>query len=62
MVKCIECYYWDWDWFDDGEEFQSCLYWFYTQEEIYPSLESGFPDDEYEDWDCKYFRSEKNEI
>ena len=27
MVKCCDCDYWSWDWLDDGEEFQCCLYW-----------------------------------
>lgn len=59
MVKCRNCEYWDWDWFDDGEEFQRCLYWFHTQTDIYPTLQKDCPYDEDVDWDCKYFKEDK---
>lgn len=59
MVKCKNCYYWDWDWCDDGEEFQCCLYWFYTQTDTYPTIQENYPYDEDADWDCKYFKENK---
>lgn len=43
MVKCSDCKYYSWDWFDDGEEFRSCLYWFFTKTNIYPALENNNP-------------------
>lgn len=56
MVKCCDCYYWDWDWFDDGEEFQCCLYSFFTKTEIYPAHNPNNPYWEYDDWNCEYFK------
>ena len=55
MVKCDDCKYWSWDWYDDGEEFECCLYCFFTHTDIYPTLQDSYPYDEYVDWDCKYF-------
>jgi hypothetical protein len=60
VVKCSDCKYYSWDWFDDGEEFRSCLYWFFTQTNIYPALENNNPWDEDEDWDCKYFKRDED--
>ena len=60
MVKCCDCFYWDWDWYDDGEEFQCCLYWFFTKTEIYPYSNPNNPCWEYEDWNCEYFKEKKN--
>lgn len=59
MVKCKDCEYWDWDAFDGGEEFQRCLYGFYTQKNIYPVFQDDYPFDDEVDWDCKYFEKDK---
>ena len=56
MVKCCDCDYWSWDWFDDGEEFQCCLYWWFTKTEIYPDRNPNNPCWEYDDWNCEYFK------
>lgn len=58
MAKCSDCRYWSWDWYDDGEEFECCLYWFFTHTDIYPTLQDEYPYDEYIDWDCKYYAKE----
>ena len=55
MTRCKDCYYWSYDALGDIE-FETCLYWFFTRSDIYPSHEDDYPNDEYEDWDCKYFR------
>lgn len=56
MVKCCDCDYWSWDWLDDGEEFQCCLYWWFTQTEVYPYRNPNNPCWEYDDWNCEYFK------
>lgn len=53
------CHYWSWDWFDDGEEFQCCLYWWFTKTEIYPDRNPNNPCWEYDDWNCKYFKEKE---
>lgn len=58
MTKCCDCRYWSWDWFDDGEEFQCCLYWWFTRTEIYPDLSPNNPGWEYDDWNCEYFNGD----
>lgn len=63
MVKCKNCYYWDWDCYDDGEEFQCCLYWFFSGDKnTYPSLQDDYPADEDADWSCQYYKDERYKI
>ena len=55
MSKCCDCHYWDWDSLGD-EEFECCLYWWFTQTDIHPDRNSDNPHHQYDDWDCEYFK------
>ena len=47
---CKTCVNWQWDWYTDGEEFETCIDY-----DNYSMRHPDYPGDEYTEWDCRYW-------
>lgn len=47
---CDTCQNWQWDWYDDGDEFQACIDYDHN-----PQNFSEYPGDIYKEWNCPFW-------